>query len=190
MLVWSDASKEKEKAFLKNKVNMDKNVNKENNKIKEKIDMEKVHYVISEITSGNLVKCNVFDKVGYFEDKLFIDYVYHEFCLRLNKNGYKLIQVENAYLLHQLGSSSKKNLIIKQVEYTNHSYIRRYYITRNRIYVWKKYFRKFPKFILKDINGAFKEVIKIIFFESDKKLKLKMILKGCRDGLLNKYGYI
>jgi rhamnosyltransferase len=177
-----------EKAFLKNEINIEKSVNREDNKLKQKIDIDYVHYVISEITSGNLVRCDIFNKVGYFEDKLFIDYVDHEFCLRLNKNGYKLIQIENAYLLHQLGNSSKKNLFIKKIGYTNHSYIRRYYITRNRIYVWKKYFTKFPKFILKDIYASFKEFIKIIFFENDRMLKIKMICKGIFDFLKCNYG--
>lgn len=179
-----------EKAFLKNKNSIKKSANKEDNELNEKIDVGNIHYVISEITSGNLVKCGIFNKVGYFEDKLFIDYVDHEFCLRLNKNGYKLIQVEDAYLLHQLGKSSKKNLFIKKVGYTNHSYIRRYYITRNRMYMWKKYFREFPKFILKDMYASFKEFIKIIFFENNKKLKIKMVSKGILDVLSNKFGEI
>jgi rhamnosyltransferase len=177
-----------EKTFLKNVSHIEKSVNKEDNELNEKIDVENIHYVISEITSGNLVRCDIFNKVGYFKDKLFIDYVDHEFCLRLNENGYKLIQVEDAYLLHQLGESSKKNLFIKKVGYTNHSYIRRYYITRNRMYIWKKYFRKFPKFILKDIYASFKEFIKIIFFESNKRLKIKMIYRGIHDYRNRIYG--
>jgi rhamnosyltransferase len=173
-----------EKAFLKGKVDIEKSVNKEENKLNE----ENVHYVISEITSGNLVKCDIFNKIGYFEDKLFIDYVDHEFCLRIGKNGYKLIQVNNAYLLHSLGNSKKKNFLFKKVIVTNHSYLRRYYITRNKIYVWRNYYRNFPKFVFKDITITFKEVIKLILFEDDKKLKLEMIYKGIHDYINKIYG--
>ena len=164
-------------------------VNKQNNSSEEKIDsLKDVHYTVSEITSGNLVKTEVFSNVGFFEEKLFIDYVDHEFCLRLRMNRYKMIQVENAYLLHKLGNSQKKKVLFKEVNFTNHSYTRRYYITRNRIYVWGKYFKYYPKFIIGDIIAFLKEFIKIILFEENKKMKLKMINLGIKDNINSKYG--
>lgn len=144
-------------------------------------------YLISDITSGNLLKADVFEKVGFFDEKLFIDYVDHEFCYRINSLGLKLIKVENAKLLHSLGNTRKKKILFKEVIYTNHSPLRKYYMTRNRFYTW----RKFPD--LMEINkidkvNFIKENLKILLLEKNKLKKFRMILKGYIDYKNNKFG--
>ena len=99
----------------------------------------KFEETLADVTSGNLVKTSLFDKVGYFDEKLFIDYVDHEFCLRICKNGYKILKVDNSILLHNLGDYQFKKIFSRKIYYTNHSFTRRYYITRNRLYVWNLY---------------------------------------------------
>ena len=44
--------------------------------------------VNAEITSGNLIKSDIFKEVGFFEEKLFIDMVDYEFCFRVRSKGY------------------------------------------------------------------------------------------------------
>ena len=43
----------------------------------------------SAITSGSLVKSTVFGICGRYDESLFMDYVDHEFCLRLRKHGFQ-----------------------------------------------------------------------------------------------------
>lgn len=184
----SDNVKNKTAIITANNIEMAVNkINEAKNSYEEGTDVKEV---ISEITSGNLVRTEVFNKVGLYEEKLFIDYVDHEFCLRLKKNNFKIFLVKNAFLYHKLGEISQKKILIKSVTFTNHSYIRRYYITRNRIYVWRKYFHIAPEWVIKDIIGSIKETIKIILFESDKILKINMMIKGVFDSFKNKYGKI
>jgi rhamnosyltransferase len=166
-----------ERAFLGDE-NWGYEVNYENN----------VQEVITAITSGNIVKTEIFEKVGLFDENLFIDYVNHEFCLRIRKHGYKIFSIQSVYLLHRLGDQKHGNFLGKNVTYTNHSSIRRYYITRNRIYVWTKYLSVEPKWVIKDFIGSIKEVIKIILYETDKVLKIKMIVKGILDAITHNYG--
>ncbi len=71
---------------------------------------------------------------------------------------------------------------------TNHNAIRRYYITRNRFYVWKKYKEYFPWFINYEKNRTIKEIIKLLLGEDDKILKIKMIIQGYWDFKKNKFG--
>ena len=68
--------------------------------------------VLTEITSGALTKAEIYKNVGMYDEKLFIDLVDHDYCLSLNKKGFKIIQVNNATLIHNLGESVSKILCI------------------------------------------------------------------------------
>ena len=94
------------------------------------------------MTSGNIVRVNVLRGAGGYMDKLFIDYVDHEICLRLNKLGYKIKLENDCKVIHLLGNVIEKQFLWKKVYPTNHSPIRLYYQTRNRFYVYKNYGKK------------------------------------------------
>lgn len=156
------------------------------NEIKaEKIITEEI---ITDITSGNLIKIELFDKVGYFDEKLFIDCVDHEFCLRVTKCGYKILKVYNSILIHNLGEMNIIKVFKKRVLSTNHSFIRRYYTSRNRQYVWNLYKESFPEWVKNDKIAATKDVITIILFEHGRFMKIKMIVKGYYDYKKKKFG--
>ena len=144
-------------------------------------------YIIADITSGNILNKKVFNKVGTFTEKLFIDYVDLEYCLRIFKRNYKQIKVHDAKLIHHLGNSKQINIFNKKITYTNHSALRRYYITRNRLFVWNN-FKDCKQFISNDKRSFIKETIKIILFENNKYFKIKMILKGFKDYRNNIFG--
>lgn len=134
--------------------------------------------ILTEITSGNLVKTDIFSKVGYLKEDFFIDCVDHEFCLRINKNSFEILKVHNALMLHNLGDKIRKNLGNFKITSTNHSSIRRYYMTRNRMWLWKEYKNIYPQWIKEDKMKFIRETVKIILFEKNKLDKIKMILKG------------
>lgn len=146
--------------------------------------------VLTEITSGALTKSKVYKDFRLYDEKLFIDLVDHDYCLSLNENGFKIVQVNSAILIHNLGETSKKNILGVQMLPTNHSAIRRYYMTRNRLYIWKKYKKKFPKWVLVDKRRFVSETVKIILFEENKFEKLKFIKKGISDYNKNKFGKV
>lgn len=144
--------------------------------------------VLTEITSGSLTKAEVYSKYGMYDEKLFIDLVDHDYCLDLKQKGLHIIQVNSAILLHNLGETTKKKLLGVQLLPTNHSALRRYYMTRNRFYIWKKYKKIFPKWVLLDKRRFITETIKIILFEENKGEKLNFIKKGILDYRRNKFG--
>jgi rhamnosyltransferase len=139
------------------------------------------------ITSGCLVNLKVYDKAGPFDEKLFIDYVDFEYCLRLRKMGFSIIQIGKANIYHQLGNLEKRKFIFKKIYVTDHSPIRYYYRTRNRLYVAKKYFKTFPAFILKDFVVFLNELLKILLYETHKLFKIKSIVQGVMDFLNGRY---
>ena len=134
------------------------------------VEIEEVRFTM---TSGNLVKSGL----GFFEEKLFIDSVDNEYCLRLRKNGYKIIRVNQAVLYHELGTLKKIWLGFSTIV---HPASRRFYITRNMLYVMSKY----PGFIPFGLKELIKAFVLIILVEDDKINKLAAMIKGIRNARL------
>ncbi|SFM09371.1 glycosyltransferase [Halanaerobium salsuginis] len=152
---------------------------------------KKIETVLTTMTSGNLLNLNIYKLAGDFIEKLFIDSVDHEYCLRLNKFGYKVIKINSSVLNHELGDISKSiDILNKKLLITNHNYLRRYYITRNTLYVINKYKEEFPVFCFKKFVMIILSFFQILFFEKDKFKKIKYIFLGIIDYLNNNFGKI
>lgn len=135
------------------------------------------------MTSGNLLNLNIYKEIGGFLDKLFIDEVDHEYCYRLIKNNYKILQNNKSILKHELGDIKVYKFYKIKIIITNHSKIRQYYMARNRVYIIKKYSNKRIQYLGKVIL----KFIKVLLFEKDKIKKIKYNLKGLVHGVLEKY---
>ena len=144
------------------------------------------------MTSGNLLNLKIYEKLGGFKEWLFIDSVDIEYCLNLNKNGYKVIRYNESELIHELGDIKIVHILNRNLVCSNHNYIRRYYICRNVNYVAKMYEDIYPEycnFIRNGLKGAFRN---ILFFEKDKYRKLRNMVRGYKDfkkGVKGKYPY-
>ncbi len=144
------------------------------------------------MTSGNLLNLKIYEKLGGFKEWLFIDSVDIEYCLNLNKNGYKVIRYNESELIHELGDIKIVHILNRNLVCSNHNYIRRYYICRNVNYVAKMYEDIYPEycnFIRNGLKGAFRN---ILFFEKDKYRKLRNMIRGYKDfkkGVKGKYPY-
>ena len=149
--------------------------------IEENSNMNSYEYVDADITSGNLLRKEVFEKVGFFDDSLFIDLVDTDFCMRLNEKGIKMIKIRDAVLYHSLGESKTIKGILGSFNTSNHSALRRYYMTRNRFYIWEKYKGLNSLTLNRDKKLFKKEFVKIILGEKDKVNKIKMVLRGYKD---------
>jgi rhamnosyltransferase len=145
------------------------------------------------ITSGNLLNLKLFNEIGRFEDKLFIDMVDHDYCMKINKKGYKILYLRNVLIEHNLGDLYQRQNILtgkirKKIE---HSPIRVYYITRNYFYTWQKYSKDFPQEfnLLKTLNMMFIHgIIKILLYEDNKMKKIYAKFLGLWHFLIGKYG--
>lgn len=133
------------------------------------------------IQSGSLIKLDVFDKIGYFNEKLFIYHVDYEFCERVILNKMKILQCNNTVIYHEEGYKVPKNFLNITTYYNNYSKLATYYISRNTIYMAKKYNFLYSKRILKDL-------VYITIFDKDKAEKLKYLFYGISDAIKNKYG--
>ena len=142
------------------------------------------------MTSGNIVRVKLLRSIGGYKEDLFIDYVDHEICLRLNSLGYKIKILDDYKVIHSLGSVIEEKFLWKKVYPTNHSPIRIYYQTRNRLFVYKAYRRIFPDYFKSETINFFKNIFRVVLFEDQKRKKIKFIFRGYHDfkkGIFGEY---
>lgn len=136
------------------------------------------------ITSGNYIKIDVWNKIGKFDNKLFIDKVDTDYCYRLTVNSYEIIELPFYGLLHEIGSNAKRcKFFCKEFVVFNHTAFRCYYIIRNQIYFARKHRKTLG--LLKSIRyklTAWTRVLVYVFYETDKITKVKAWEKGIVDG--------
>lgn len=141
------------------------------------------------ITSGNLINIDLFRLIGIFEEGFFIDYVDQEFSLRLGQAGYKILQCNNTVLYHNIGNTTVHSFFGKPTLVANNSSVRSYYYYRNGIMVYKRYFLRNFRWVLRDVIKGFTfNFVKILLFESDRRNKLRKIFLGIAHGFSNRIG--
>lgn len=139
-------------------------------------------------TSGNLLSLAAYDDAGAFAEELFIDFVDHEYCLRLRRLGYQVVQSNKTVLHHNIGTNLRSfDVLFLPIIVSNHSPLRRYYIMRNRLWVAKHY-PEFKRFIWVDRRRIIAEIITIFLYEDEKIDKFKMMVSGLVDYLHSKMG--
>jgi rhamnosyltransferase len=144
--------------------------------------------VLAVMTSGNLVKVDVFGAIGYFNEALFIDHVDSEFCLRCAAHGFKILEVQDAILEHALGLPVRHKFLWKTVTASNYGALRRYYSSRNRIWMYKQFALAYPGWVVRDINAFLKEIVILMLFENNRRQKLAAICRAVFHGLSGRLG--
>lgn len=133
------------------------------------------------ITSGSFNKITVWRDIGGYDETMFIDSVDFEYCYRLRKNGYKVIQVSGVQLSHELGESQKRRFLFWSVDVNGHSAFRKYYIARNNVYYPLKH-HLWLHFVRGNLRNLWLLVV-VSLYEENKTEKKKSILRGWKDGL-------
>ncbi len=139
-------------------------------------------------TSGSLLRLKHVKEVGYHDEKLFIDMVDHECCLRAVSRGLHVVIVNDAFMRHRLGMMCRKKILWINFYPTNHSALRRYYKARNSLYVWRKYAFKYPRYVLPAIANFIIEYLEILLFEDAKLEKTRAVLTGFWDCIRQRFG--
>lgn len=140
-------------------------------------DLVEVEEVIS---SGSLLNIDIFESLGGFNSKYFIDQVDNEYCYRVRKKGYKIKFLQSINMSHSLGNITKKKFVFWELYLYNQNPIRTYYRTRNKIYFMKMYKDKELTKIL--ITHLLKDIIRILN-EKQSLRKIMNFIKGVRDGV-------
>lgn len=136
--------------------------------------------VMVAIASGSLIPMRTLDAIGVMDEAFCIDNVDYDFALRIVRSGGKIVAVRDAVLHHALGCCQDHTLAGMRVTTTNHSPMRRYYIYRNRLRLWRKHGVAVPSFVLLDMCAIAFDVFKILCLEEKKRAKFRAMFSGMR----------
>lgn len=111
------------------------------------------------IQSGMLVSADCLRDVGLMEERLFIDCVDIEFCLRVREHGWRIAVAPGSNIIHSLGHQEPLRPFGVQrfmdgvpATYQYHPPFRQYYITRNNIDLFLRNARHRPRWALRVIK--------------------------------------
>ena len=114
-----------------------------------------------------LVKKEVFEKVGFMDEKYFAYYDDTDFVLRATNRGYKIFYDPTLVILHKVSSSAGTNSAF---------YV--YYSNRNKLYFIRKNFTGLQRYF----SILYTLVSRVVFyFRFDKARRQKLVL-GLKDG--------
>lgn len=142
--------------------------------------------ILATMTSGSMVPSLAIQKLGLFQEDLFIDGVDTEFCLRARRAGLLIIQ-SPAVLLHSLGRTTYHCLFGLRFGTTNHSAARHYYISRNRFKLLSRYWVDW-RWSWREIKGMVFDFTKIALVERNKWSKFRAMGAGTVDALRGRVG--
>jgi rhamnosyltransferase len=142
------------------------------------------------ITSGNLVRISAWKKLGGYNEKLFIDEVDTDFCLRMQNNGFKILSTTTNFLQHKLGNQFEANIPFSKRVWPIgiHAPFRMYYMARNGLYMIKNYAFSHPKYALYRMKSFMAKFLFILFFYPKKAQYLNCFFSGVTDFMRSKYG--
>jgi len=144
--------------------------------------------LILPMSSGALMPTWIFDRIGWFASEYFIDSVDWEYCFRIRAAGFLITESRNTTLIHAAGNPTKATILGYTFHPTHHSALRRYYISRNCVVFYRKYFRQFPGLVLSTVYEQLKDTIGCFVAEKDRVRKFRNFLLGTWDGMIGRMG--
>ncbi|MEQ3499760.1 glycosyltransferase family 2 protein [Tenacibaculum sp. SSH1-16] len=151
------------------------------------IENENCTIVKATISSGSLIPREAYLTIGGMDDGLFIDFVDWEYSWRLKQHGWLTIRANGILLGHQVGDGKQK--ILGKIDARIPAPIRHYYHTRNIFLLLPRDYAPL-KWKIKELYKLFFKLIIYPFVFSDGFFRCKYILRGIKDGVLQRYGRI
>ena len=137
------------------------------------------------LSSGSLIRREVAEEVGLPRKDFFIDFVDHEYNLRVRRHGYEIALVRQSVLYHRLGEARlKRRFAFGPSRLRSHQATwRHYYMSRNEVFtVWHLLGTTKSRMFL--LLRMLRRALRVICCDEEKLAKLKMHFMGVRDGLV------
>lgn len=153
--------------------------------------------VFDPMTSGSLVRCGVFDTLGYFDEEFFIDCVDTEFNARLRDGGLRSLAGRGCNLVHSLGNARPMMVFgwrvrvgQKKLNVYYHPPFRVYYITRNSLVMARRFWARQPAWVLRRLYMEVQSHIVRFVYGPDRRKHLIAAVAGVRDAWRGRLGKI
>lgn len=140
------------------------------------------------ITSGSLVNVASFDDIGGYDERLFIDFVDHDHCHRLRRAGWRLLQSKTILIDHAIGELKAHRFLGRTVHCSNHSPVRRYYMTRNQLEFYRRCALDEPYLALWGVANVALRSLLTLLYEEQRGAKARAIVRGLWHFLIRRFG--
>lgn len=149
------------------------------------------------IQSGLLVPVDVLDRLGGFDEGLFIDGVDTEFYWRLHDAGLAAVSAPGAALAHALGTRQQARVLGVPLRLPSGPLMlmqsapfRYYYIGRNRVHLLRRNLRLHPVWMLRGLALDLRHVGMVTLLGSSRRQRLGYFVRGVVDGLRGRTGKV
>jgi rhamnosyltransferase len=165
--------------------------------IPEHFTKEGLGLVREAIQSGFLISASCLAECGLFDERLFIDCVDTEYCLRIAQHGYRIAVGPGTDIRHSLGEQAPlrpfgfpvRNRDTGEIEtYEYHGPTRRYFITRNNVDLFLRYARVRPRWVVSAIKREISPTVTTIVSGPQRGRQLLATLVGAAHGLVRRRG--
>jgi GT2 family glycosyltransferase len=135
---------------------------------------------------GFLIHRTLVEKIGYPDAGFFIAADDVEYCVRARCAGADIVIAGNSHIEHPRAQITEIHLLGLRIAYLSLPPWKRYYDTRNRLLIARKYYG--VKLFTQTIPGVFVRTIAALAKEPRKLAQLKASSAGFVDGLLGRKG--
>lgn len=136
------------------------------------------------MTSCSIYNLEITNKIGFFDERYFLDSVDLEYCMRCLKNNYSILRFCGYAIEHNPGITKKTKIL--KYKYGYMSPVRAYYQKRNIMLLIETY----PEHKFRFKKNIFLKWLKIILFFDNKREFLRMWKKAKTDYRNRKFGKI
>ncbi|HUR60219.1 MAG TPA: glycosyltransferase [Opitutaceae bacterium] len=140
------------------------------------------------ITSGTLFHLPTAERIGLFDEGLFLDLVDTDFCLRARASGHALCVAAAAHLLHRRGAKRPIRVAGRTWWPAFMPPLRLFLLFRNRVLLIRRHGLRAPHWVFFELVYTAKVLAEILFFEDRKAARLGACLRGTWHGLLGRHG--
>jgi rhamnosyltransferase len=138
------------------------------------------------ITSGMLVRRRALEEAGTFREEFFVDFVDIDFCLRMRRAGWRVVQDQRLRLPHSLGDRREHRLGPLRLLVVHHPAWRQYWILRGACVLGRENLLREPAWSLKAAVFAASWLWRTAFFADGRLGQTGAALRGVLDGLLGR----
>lgn len=140
------------------------------------------------ITSGSIISLTNQVRIGPFDERLFIDEVDHDYCLRAHDLSLRVVTLPGIRLEHRLGQGRKLPIVGDAIKWNVHAPIRHYYMVRNGLYMTAKHHRRHRAFLARRLVRLSRTVTAALLMAPQRSERLRMMTEGMRDFFAGRMG--
>jgi rhamnosyltransferase len=147
---------------------------------------ERLHDTLADrfavITSGMVVRRSCFDLVPGFREDFFVDWVDNDFCLRVRRNGLRVVLDRAHRLPHSIGDGKDHRLLFWTVRVLHYSAWRHYWVARNGVVLCREQLRHQPGWSVSYLVYMTRWILSTALYEPARRTHLPAFFRGVRDG--------